>query len=285
MRIGQPEAKRSNTKLLVTLIILSIALLTVYFREGDEGLLHRARAVTLGVAAPVARLGTVVTSPVRAVGDFVSGLGVSRERLEALEKQNAELRARLAQLEEARQENERLKELVAFAQERAMATLGARVIGRPVSAWEGVIVIDRGSEDGVEPGMPVIAAQGLVGQVATVSRRSATVRLVTDQQSGVAAMVQSSRVLGVVRGSVSGALSLDFVDRAQMPQVGDVVITSGLGGVYPKGIVIGDVTAVDDRRGELYPRITVTSRVPIARVEEVLVLVGSAAGPVSEEIE
>jgi len=226
-----------------------------------------------------------MTSPVRAAGEFISRLAASAERLATLEAQNDELRARLAALEEARQENERLRELVDFAEERNLATLGARVIGRPQSTWEGVITIDRGTEDGVEPGMPVIAAQGLVGQVATVSPRASTVRLITDQQSGVAAMVQSSRVLGVVRGSVSGALSLDFVDRTEAPIEGDVVITSGLGGVYPKGIVIGDVTSVEDRRGELYPRIAVESRVPISRIEEVLVLVGSDVGEVTEEVE
>lgn len=285
MRIGQPEPKRGNTRLLIALVLLSVLLLTLYFREGDSGVLHEARSVTLAVSAPIARVGTAITSPVGAVGDYIAGLGTSRERLEALEAQNEELRARLAELEEARQENERLRALVDFAEERSLATLGARVIGRPASAWEGTITIDRGSADGVEPGMPVIAAQGLVGQVATVSSRAATVRLITDQQSGVAAMVQSSRVLGVVRGSISGALSLDFVDRSQMPQTGDVVITSGLGGVYPKGIVIGDVTSVEDRRGELYPRIAVTSRVPINRIEEVLVLVGSGEGEVTEEVE
>ena len=285
MRIGQPEPKRGNTRLLAALVLLSVVLVTLYFREGDSGVLHRARSLTLTVSAPIARVGTAVTSPVAAVGEYIAGLGVSRERLEALEAQNEELRARLAELEEARQENERLRDLVDFAQERSLATLGARVIGRPASTWEGAITIDRGSEDGVEPGMPVMAAQGLVGQVATVSPRAATVRLITDQQSGVAGMVQSSRVLGVVRGSISGALSLDFVDRSQLPQKGDVVITSGLGGVYPKGIVIGDVTSVEDRRGELYPRIAVTSRVPISRIEEVLVLVGSGEGEVTEEVE
>ena len=285
MRIGQPEPKRGNTRLLVALVLLSILLLTLYFREGDSGVLHDARSVALAVSAPIARVGTAITSPVAAAGDYIAGLGTSRERLEALEAQNEELRARLAELEEARQENERLRALVDFAEERSLITLGARVIGRPVSAWEGTITIDRGSTDGVEAGMPVIAAQGLVGQVATVSPRAATVRLITDQQSGVAAMVQSSRVLGVVRGSIAGALSLDFVDRGQLPQNGDVVITSGLGGVYPKGIVIGDVTSVEDRRGELYPRIAVTSRVPINRIEEVLVLVGSGEGEATGEVE
>ena len=285
MRIGQPEPKRGNATLLIALIALSLVMLTVYFREGEGGIIHDTRGAVLAVTAPVARAGTALTSPIRGAGDFFAGIGVSKERLAALEEQNEELRARLAELEEARQENERLRGLVAFAEERKLATLGARVVGRPVSSWEGVITIDRGSDDGVRPGMPVVAAQGLVGQVAGVSASAATVRLLTDQQSGVASMVQSSRALGVVRGSVTGALSLDFVDRAQLPQAGDVVITSGLGGVYPNGIVVGDIVSVDDRRGELYPRIVVTSRVPVDRIEEVLILVGAVVDTNAGEIE
>lgn len=285
MRIGQPEPKRGNPRLLVTLIALSLVLVTVYFREGDSGVLHGARRVTLEITAPIAHAGMALTSPFRAAGGLIEGIGVSRERLDALEEQNAELRARLAELEEARQENERLRALVDFAEERRLAKLGAHVIRRPVSIWEGVIVVDRGSVDGVESGMPVIAAQGLIGQVAEVSPHSATVRLLTDQQSGVAALVQSTRATGVVRGSVTGELSLGFIDREQLPQPGDVVLTSGLGGVYPAGIVVGDVTAVDDRRGELYPRVTVESRVQVDRVEEVFILVGSSIATEGGEIE
>lgn len=275
MRIGQPEPKRGNPKLLTFLVALSLVFVTLYFREGEAGILHGARRITLEVTAPISSVGMAVTSPFRAAGDFIEGISVSRKRLDALEKQNEELRGRLAELEEARQENERLRALVDFAEERKLAKLGARVIRRPMSMWEGVIVVDRGTEDGVEPGMPVIAAQGLVGQVAEASKHAATVRLLTDQQSGVAAMIQSTRATGVLRGSVSGDLALDFIDRAQLPVVGDVVITSGLGGVYPSGIVVGDVTAVDDRHGELYPRVTVESRVPVDRIEEVFILVGA----------
>lgn len=285
MRIGQSEPDRRKPILLIVLVALSLVMLTMYFREGDTGLLHSARRVTLEVTSPIARLGTIITSPVRAVGDHFEGIGASRERVLALERQNEELRARLAELEEARQENERLRALVDFAEERKFAKLGAEVIRRPVSIWEGVIVIDRGSDDGVEPGMPVIAAQGLVGQVADVSSNSASVRLISDQQSGVSVIVQSTRTPGVVRGSVDGSLSLDFVDRAHLPVAGDVVITSGLGGVYPGGIVVGDVISVDDRHGELYPRIKVASRVPIGSIEEVFVLVGAVVEADPGEIE
>lgn len=285
MRIGQPEPKRGNPRLLAVLIVLSVVMLTMYFREGGTGPLHAVRGLTLEVTAPFARLGTAIASPFRSFGNWAEGLGASRERLETLEAQNDELRARLAELEEARQENERLRALVEFAEERKLAKLGAQVIRRPVSIWEGVIQLDRGSADGVAPGMPVIAAQGLVGQVADVSLNTCTVRLLTDQQSGVAAIVQSSRAAGVVRGSVSGALSLDFVDRAQLPVVGDVVITSGLGGVYPAGIVVGDVTLVNDRRGELYPRVSVESRVRVDRIEEVFILVGAVIESGAAEVE
>ena len=285
MRIGTPEPKRGNITLLAVLIVLSLALLTMYFREGDSGPLRTARTGMMEITAPIARLGTLITSPIRAAGDFFEGMGASKERLAALETQNAELRARLAELEEARQENDRLRALVEFAEERDLVKLGARVIRRPVSAWEGVLVIDRGTNDGIEPGMPILAAQGLVGQVATVGTNVSTVRLVTDQRSGVAAMVQSTRASGVVRGSIDGGLSFDFVDREMLPAEGDVVITSGIGGVYPKGIVVGDVVSVDDRRGELYPRIGMRSRVPLDSIEEVFVLVGSVLEIETEEIE
>ena len=285
MRIGQSEPKQARPTLLIVFVVLSLVMLTAYFRESDGGLLHGARRITLEVTAPFARAGTVITTPFRSIGSFFDGIGASLERVQALEQQNQELRARLAELEEARQENERLRALVDFAEERKFAKLGAEVIRRPVSIWEGVIVIDRGSVDGIEPGMPVIAAQGLVGQVADVAARSSSVRLVTDQMSGVAAIVQSSRTAGVVRGSVDGSLSLDFIDRAYLQVEGDVVITSGIGGVYPSGIVIGDVVSVDDRHGELYPRIKVASRVPVGSIEEVFVLVGAAIETDAGEVE
>ena len=92
MRIGQPEPKRGNPRLLVTLIALSLLMVTVYFREGDSGPLHVARGVMIEVTAPIARLGTAITGPFRSAGDWIESLGVSRERLETLEAQNAELR-------------------------------------------------------------------------------------------------------------------------------------------------------------------------------------------------
>lgn len=275
MRIEDRQSKRGNVGLLVILVVLSLALVTVHFREGNSGPLHAIRRGVAVVAAPVSRVGEGIAVPFRIVGDWFSGLGVSRSEVDALREQNEELRARLAGLEEARQENERLRALVDFAEERKFTQLGARVIGRPSSTWEGVIIIDRGTADGVRAGMPVLAAQGLVGQIVETAVHTSRVRLITDQQSGVAGMLQSSRVVGIVQGSIDRTLSLNFVSKDSTPTVGDVVITSGLGGVYPKGLVVGDVTAVDSRRADLYPRITLASRVPVDALEEVLVLLAA----------
>lgn len=257
---------------LVAFVVAALVLTTVYFREGSSGPLHATRTVVLAISSPIATAGTVLTAPFRVVADWVGGRTVSAGDYATLVKQNTTLRDRLAKLEEARLENERIHALVQFAKAENLASVGARVIGRPTDSWEGTILVDRGTRDGVKIGAPVIASGGLVGQVVDVSAIDSKVRLVTDAASGVAVIVQRTRAAGVVRGSVSGALTLDFVDKAQPPVKGDVLITSGLGGVYPKGLVVGDVIDVRNAPSDLFPHVTVDSRVPIGKIEEVLVL-------------
>jgi rod shape-determining protein MreC len=257
---------------LVAFVVAALVLTTVYFREGDRGPLHVTRSAMVAVSSPFATVGTVVTSPFRAVADWIGGRTVNATDYAALKKQNTQLKDRLATLEEARLENDRIRALVQFAKTENLPSIGARVIGRPTDSWEGTILVDRGTNDGVKVGSPVIASGGLVGQVVDVTPIDAKVRLVTDSASGVAVIVQRTRAAGVVRGSISGALSLDFVDKATPPVKGDVLITSGLGGVYPKGLVVGDVSDVVNAPSDLFPQVTVLSRVPISKIEEVLVL-------------
>lgn len=272
MRISQREKTGGDGWILAVLVALSFILITVYFREGDAGPLHATRRGLNSALAPVGRAGFVATAPFRAAGTWVSGLMVSRDELDTLRQQNIEMRQRLVELEEARQENERLRELVGFIETWELEALGARVIGRPTTAWEGVITIDRGKADGVERGMPVLAARGVIGQVVETSERSSRVRLITDQRSGVSAMVQSTRAEGVVRGSVEGELSLDFMSRDTAVTVGDVVLTSGMGGVYPKGLLIGEVADVQVNEADLFPQIRVRPGATLTGLEEVVVL-------------
>jgi rod shape-determining protein MreC len=265
--------------LLVALVVASLVITTVWYREGTNGPLHAARRVVLAAGSPFAAAGTFLTTPVRAAAAFITDTGVSRSEYLAVSKQNEQLKARLAQLEEAKAENDRIRELVKFMQAQDYGTVGARVIGRPTDSWERSIVVDRGTGDGVKLGAPVIAAGGLVGQVIEVTAASAKVRLITDAGSGVAVLIQRTRAEGVVRGSVDGRLSLDFVAKANAPVKGDVLVTSGTGGAYPKGIVVGEVTDVAAAQADLFPKVGAVTRVPIDRIEEVLVLLGAAPEP------
>lgn len=275
MRLGQTEtAKKGSPRLLIALVVLSLVVTTVYMREGDTGFLHAGKRLAVAITAPASRIGMLLTTPLRAIGNGLSGLGVNRREVEQLRTQNRELRNTVTALEEARLQNERVNSLVAFAQKHDLAGVGATIIGRSTDSWEGSIQIDRGTADGVREGMPVLADGGLLGQVVEASGQSSRVRLITDQRSGVAALVQRTRASGIVRGSIEGELGLDFVNAKQTPKVGDVVISSGMGGVYPKGLIIGDVSHVSAPRGELFPTVVVTSRVEIGRVEEVMVLTG-----------
>lgn len=273
-----PTSDQSTVRptLLIAFFVLALVLTTVYFREGESGPLHQTRRVVIAASAPFETAGEFATRPLRAVGSWVSGLNVSRGDVALLRRQNQELRTRNAELEEARQENERLRSLVKFVEMRDLKSLGARVIGRPVNSWEGIITIDRGSAEGVERGMPVMGDAGLLGQIVGTSSHSSRVRLITDQRSGVAALVQRTRAEGVVRGAIDRSLTLDFVSRDASLQVGDVVITSGMGGVYPKGIVVGEITRIRKQPNTLAPLVSVRPSANLGDLEEVLVLVGAA---------
>lgn len=281
MRINEPQTKRPRPVVLVVCILISLALITVWFRESETGPLHRVRIGVHAIAAPFSAVGGFVTAPVRGFFAWTSDLGVSRSQLERLRSQNERLRTRVAELEEERLENIRLRRLVRLSQARELKSLAARVIGRPTNSWEGVITIDRGTNDGLRNGMPVVGPRGLLGQTIDVGPGSARVRLITDQQSGVAGQVQRTRALGVVRGTVEGGLSLQYVSRETTVSAGDVVITSGLGGVFPKGLVIGEVTEVD--RGQaLYQDIRVQPAGTVSDLEEVLVLLTEESTPAPE---
>jgi rod shape-determining protein MreC len=276
MKLPQPEKSSSATGLVIVLVVVSLVITTVWYREGQRGPVHKLRTGVQTVSAPLQASGEFVTRPIRGVFSWASDLGVSRSQLAALNQQNTELRNRVASLEEARQENERLRALFGFVQTGKLEAVGARVIGRPTNSWERVITIDRGSADGVRIEMPVLAAKGLLGQTISVTKHSARVRLITDARSGLAGMVQSNRSEGLVKGSIEGEVSLDFVSRETTVKAGDVIITSGMGGVYPKGLLVGEVTSASQTPSSLFQDIRVAPIANLVGLEEVVVLTGAA---------
>jgi rod shape-determining protein MreC len=143
-------------------------------------------------------------------------------------------------------------------------------------SWNQIITIDKGANDGIGAGMPVMSANGLLGQVETTGPFTSTVRLITDPSSGVSVFLQASRKEGILTGSPERLLYLSYMSVDSQVEPGDVVITSGAGGIYPKGIVIGEVVSATHSVTDVYQTVVVK---PVSRVEsyeEVVVLTGRA---------
>jgi rod shape-determining protein MreC len=211
------------------------------------------------------------------VTEFVDGLTTEATIVAELRQQNEELQSQAIRIEEYRKENERLTNLLKLKEAYGLDAVGARVISTSPDSWNRVITINKGSVAGLSVGMPVLSANGLIGQIESVSPYSSVVRLITDEVSGVAAYLQTNRAEGIVAGSVDGVLYFEFIPLSIAVQPGDTLITSGAGGVFPKGIPIGEVLTVGHAPSDIYQTITVK---PITRVlawEEVLVLIGSEA--------
>ena len=265
--------------LLIGLIVASVVMMTVYGREGETGPLHTLQSAVSGAVSPLRIVGGSIESATSTVGDTVDNVTADQSTLSGLREYNEQLVQQYSQMEEYKQEAQRLQKLLDLKDTYQIEGTGARVIGRSSEAWSQTVIINKGSDDGVSTGQTVMGTSGVVGQVVSTSSHTATVRLLTDPQSGAAAMVQSSRAEGILRGSLVGLLYLEDLDADAEVNVGDVVVTSGLGGSYARGLIIGTVVKVDAQQGDTSRRAVVSPNDAISTLEDVLVVssVGSDA--------
>jgi rod shape-determining protein MreC len=259
-----------NRSLVFGLGLMLAAMLAFSLGGKGDGQTGRLEALSLGLGRPLLSTATSVRHGVNWVGGVLLPGGGSD-----LDAENRRLRAELSELTELRHENERLRRLLGFVEETALPSVAARVIAEDASNWFRTIEIDRGTADGLTEGLPVVNAAGLVGRVVRCTPHSARVLLITDASSAVAVLVQDQRIRGVCRGQ-GGALVLDFALVQDQIQVGDGVITSGLGGVFPKGLFVGFVRSVQREQFGLFQTIEVEPAVDFAHLEEVLVLLKGA---------
>ena len=167
---------------------------------------------------------------------------------------------------------ERMEELLQFKQAISRPVLAAQVIGLDPTGWFKSIIIDKGKAAGLRLDMPVVNAFGVVGRVVSVSPNYAKVLLIIDQNSAVDCLVQRSRDRGMLKGLMSEICKLDYVAKSGDVAVGDIVVTSGLGGVFQKGLPVGRVLTVKEMRGELFKDIEIRPAVDFSKLEEVLVI-------------
>ncbi len=242
----------------------------------------------LRILKPVEDVALLFFSPFQdAVSQVLSGVDKAfggfrdaqewRQRYEERQALVDQLLVENTQLREKEKENETLRELLSFKLAHASyQLLAAEVIGRDPNPLLRYIMIDRGSTDGVARGMPIITARGLVGQVSEAYLRSAKVMLITDLASSVNALVQETRAAGLIQGDVNGGVLMRFIPQGEKIAKGNIILTSGLGGKFPKRLVIGQVEAVQARDIELFQMAEIRPSVNFHTLEAVLVIMNFA---------
>ncbi|MFO7578457.1 MAG: rod shape-determining protein MreC [Pelovirga sp.] len=258
--------------LVAILLVLASLILYSYNLRQKSTTTFFERAV-LSVTAPF-QLGidSTAASIKGAWGNYL-WLVETRQRNLHLEAENRDLRARLQQVEEITLQNERLRRLLAFVDDLDRAALPAQVIGEDITPWARTVVINKGERSGLRPGLPVVASEGVVGRVVKTSLHSARVLLITDASSAVAALVQRTRSRGVARGR-GDQLTVEYALQDEDIQLDDLLVTSGMGGVFPKGLPLGRVTTVEKDHFGLFQRIEAAPSADFTRLEEVLVILG-----------
>jgi len=266
------------------LVLLSLILVTLSFRSGDDGPLADVQNAGATVLRPFAVGAERVAQPFRDAYGWADSLFTARSDAERYRAEVRELRQQVIQNEFALRESARLREILDYvdgprfpADYRAVV---AELIGRPDSAFAQAIVIAAGSRDGVRVDDSVMTADGLVGVVTRVTRRTARIQLLTDQEAAASALDLRTNVLGIVRHArgTRETLVLDRVRKRDRVRRGDEIVTAGsrvgvLTSLYPKGIPIGEVTSVGQTDTDLYQQIQVDPYVDFGSLDAVIVLV------------
>lgn len=263
-----------GTGLLAILLVVSLVLVVVYSREGDEGPLHSMQSVTSGVSSPLTSVGTATGSLAASASTSIQDLTADGQTMSQLKESNATLAQMAVELEEYRQEATRLEQLLGLHDAYGFSSISAHVTGYSSDSYNRVITIDAGESSGAKAGLPVMGSTGVVGQIISTTTYTSQVRLLNDAQSGVAVMLQNSRSEGILYGSVEGTLYLKGVDESTQIQEGEAVITTGLGGGYFRGLVVGVVSKVEQRQGDATRTIVISPNASFSNVSEVLVVLG-----------
>ncbi|HBO96875.1 MAG TPA: rod shape-determining protein MreC [Candidatus Omnitrophica bacterium] len=195
------------------------------------------------------------------------------DEYQRLREEVSALKARLVGQDELVAENLRLERLLTFKRSLVYPSVTASVLGRDPSGWSSSMIIDRGGGDGIRQGMPVINAMGVVGKVAEVSEENSKVVLLTDPQFSVAALIQGSREIGLMTGSLQGEICrMRFISSDAQISVGDKVVTSKLSTSFPEGLLIGEVVRIIGNPQEPSIECVIKPAVILSQVEEVLVI-------------
>jgi len=263
------NTQRGNLVRLAMFLAASLLLGQLQARQGAGG---------VAIQESVAALVTPAIGALAVAGDALRDAASAAPRAGRLAAENRRLRSEIEQmrtrstaLAEAARERERLRRLLDLQSDTAKPSVAATVIGRRLSGWPEAVIINKGRAEGLHPRQPVVAPAGLVGRVYSTCAHTAVVVPLTDRNSSAGAMTQRSRDTGILTGDGDGC-QLQYLPPEADVKAGDIVVSSGLGGIFPKGLMIGVVVAVERDDAASMKRARVRQAVSLSRLEEVLVL-------------
>lgn len=270
----------SRRRAIVTCVSVILLVTLIYSTAHDRERLSAAEHVLREVFAPVARGANRASRAVSSWVSFVASIGRMKRENEALRAEVDSLRSEVVQLSEAARENARLAGLLELQSSLGGRIVTARVVYRDPASWLESVVIDKGSSQGVATGMAVVGRSGVVGRTTSVTAHTATVLFAVDPRSAIGGVNSRSRDLVIAEGigDGSGLLRVRPIGAECDIVAGDVIITSGMGGIYPKGHIVADVISVEQDKYGVSTTATARPRVDFERLEEVLVLIDAAKG-------
>jgi rod shape-determining protein MreC len=252
------------------LVIINIFILFISSRQ--VGSSSAFRHIGMGIVSPMQKIVSESIHTFRSIWFHYFYLVSTEKENDILKKKLADIIYDVNQCKETELSNARYRSLLNFKNNADLDMLSAEVIAKDPSQWYKSLVIDKGISDGISKGFPVLVPEGVVGQIIDVSDHYAKVLLIIDSNSAVDALIQPTRTHGIIKGDSEGGCKLNYVSRKEVVNTGVAVISSGLDGVFPKGLLIGQVTNIIRNKSGIFQEIIVTPYVDFDRIEEVLII-------------
>ncbi len=266
--------------LIVLLLLIALVLMTLRVKQ-QRGVAF-LDAFLMELSSPFQKASTGVIQTVQRTFEQYLFLVHLQKENEILKQRMAELQKENNRKEEVLLANERLRKLLDFRDKISTSMIAAEVIGQDPTSWFKSVTINKGEGDGVRKGMAVISPEGVVGQILKAAPHYATVLLITDYNSAIDSIVQKTRARAIVEGKGENRCQLKYLLRTDEVHVGDVIVTSGLGGNFPKGLLIGEIRKVEKKGHGIFQYAELAPSVDLTKLEEILVITESPV-PVNEE--
>jgi rod shape-determining protein MreC len=272
MRIRDLFLFRRYHLFIFIILLLLFALVVMSLRAKQRKGVEYVDALLMEICAPFQKASTLVIKTVQGTfQQYVFLVNLEKEN-RMLKQKITELQKENNRMKEMKLANERLKQLLQFRQKNSPSMIGAEVIGQDPSSWFKSVTIDKGERDGVKRGMAVISPGGVIGQILKTAPHYATVLLITDYNSAIDSIIQRTRAKAIVEGKGENRCQLKYLLRTEEAAVGDAVVTSGLGGNFPKGLMLGEINKVDKKGHGVFQYAELVPSVDFTELEEVFVI-------------